>query len=73
MRPIGDRVGEAFRTIAAPRKTRAVAILVRVDVKRHDPRRVAGVPGLSDRQFFREQRLAHDAFFAAYNAPAAPG
>src|SRR5579863_2814897 len=47
---------------------RQVAILLRVDAERHDPRRVATDLGLSMRQFYRERRRAHEAFYAAYRA-----
>src|SRR5579863_9930356 len=45
---------------------RQAAILLRVDVQRHDPARVAADLSLSNRQFHRERRAAHERFFAAY-------
>jgi hypothetical protein len=60
---IAVRVDAALDAIDTARH---LAILVRVDLERHDPRRVATDLGLSTRQFYRERRLAHDAFHAAY-------
>src|SRR5579863_4258111 len=59
---IGARVDAALRT----QGPRHAAILLRVDVERHDPRRVATDLALSTRQFHRERRAAHDRFLAAY-------
>jgi hypothetical protein len=61
---IANRVDAAL----PPNNARHVAILLRVDAERHDPARVATDLGLSTRQFFRERRRAHDAFYAAYRA-----
>jgi hypothetical protein len=68
LRIIGARVATAFAAIDAWPELRArqLAILLRVDTERHDPRRVAGDLGLSTRQFHRERRGAHDAFHTAY-------
>jgi hypothetical protein len=65
LRAVAGRVDSALHAIAS---TRHIAILMRVDRQRHDPRRVATDLGLSTRQFYRERRLAHDSFFAAYRA-----
>src|SRR5579862_277225 len=46
------------------------AVVARVDAERHDPRRVATDLGLSTRQFYRERRRAHEAFYTAYRAGA---
>lgn len=64
LRAIADRVDAAV----AGRSARHVAILLRVDAERHDPARVATDLGLSTRQFYRERRRAHDAFYADYRA-----
>lgn len=63
-RAIAARVDAALRVESA----RHVAILLRVDAERHDPRRVATDLGLSTRQFYRERRRAHEAFYSAYCA-----
>lgn len=55
-----DRIGDA----------RQLAILVRIDINGHDPRGVAADLGLSTRQFYRERRLALQAFHNAYLMPA---
>lgn len=47
---------------------RLASILMRVDIRRHDPKLVASDLGLSARQFFRERRLAHERFCDAYGA-----
>ncbi|MGB6952439.1 MAG: hypothetical protein WBE15_10885, partial [Candidatus Cybelea sp.] len=60
---IAVRVDAALDAIDTARH---LAILLRVDLERHDPRGVATNLGLSTRQFYRERRLAHDAFHAAY-------
>lgn len=65
LQAIADRVDAALR---AMENARHVALLVRVDAERHDPRRVAGDSALSNRQFYRERRLAHQAFHGAYLA-----
>ncbi len=59
---IQARVHAALRGLNA----RHAAILLRVDVKRHDPRRVAADLALSTRQFHRERRAAHDRFVTTY-------
>ncbi len=59
---IQARVDAALRELNA----RHLAILVRVDVERHDARRVAADLALSTRQFHRERRAAHDRFVVAY-------
>lgn len=64
LRAIADRVDAAV----AGRSARHVAILLRVDAEHHDPARVATDLGLSTRQFYRERRRAHDAFYADYRA-----
>ncbi|HVR47297.1 MAG TPA: hypothetical protein VMT95_11780 [Candidatus Binatia bacterium] len=73
LRAIEARVNAALRELNA----RHAAILLRVDVERHDPRRVAADLALSTRQFHRERRAAHDRFVAAYRyagfAPAVVG
>lgn len=63
-RAIAARVDAALPV----QNARQVAILLRVDGERHDPRRVAADLGLSTRQFYRERRRAHEAFYAAYRA-----
>ncbi len=63
---IGARVNAALPVHNA----RHAAILLRVDAERHDPRSVATDLGLSMRQFYRERRRAHEAFYAAYRAEA---
>src|SRR5215469_8006111 len=45
---------------------RQAAILLRVDVQRHDPARVAADLNLSTRQFYRERRHAHERFLKAF-------
>ncbi len=60
---IAGRVDNALLTID---NARHVAILIRVDAERHSPRHVATDLGLSTRQFYRERRLAHRDFYAAY-------
>ncbi len=71
---ISSRVYSALRSMdAQPRSTQSLqharhaAILLRVDVQRHDPARVATDLGLSIRQFYRERRAAHERFFDAYS------
>lgn len=46
---------------------RQAALLLRVDIGRHDPRVVATDLALSTRQFHRERRAAHDRFFRVYS------
>jgi hypothetical protein len=46
---------------------RQSALLLRVDIGRHDPRVVATDLALSTRQFHRERRSAHDRFFRVYS------
>ena len=64
LRAIAERVEKAIAAMGV----RQVAILLRVDVERHDPRLVAADLGLSTRQFHRERRVAHDRFYIAYRA-----
>lgn len=61
---VAERVDAALRTIDA----KHAAILLRVDVERHDPRVVAADLGFSLRQFHRARRAAHDRFYTAYRA-----
>jgi hypothetical protein len=65
LRAIATRVDSALRAV---RSARQVAILLRVDTERHDPQSVATDLALSMRAFYRERRLAHDAFHAGYLA-----
>lgn len=68
------RVYDALRALDARPFSRAwqqahhTAILLRVDVQRHDPVQVAADLGLSTRQFHRERRVAHERFADAYRA-----
>jgi hypothetical protein len=73
LRAVTERVHRALRAMDARQHlarswqgARQAAILLRVDVERHDPRLVAAHLGLSTRQFHRERRLAHDRFLDAY-------
>ncbi|MBV9334143.1 MAG: hypothetical protein JO146_09055, partial [Candidatus Eremiobacteraeota bacterium] len=75
-----NNIDEAQRAIAARvdaalpvQNACHVAILLRVDAERHDRRSVATDLGLSTRQFYRERRRAHEAFYAAYRANARQG
>jgi hypothetical protein len=75
LRAVTERVHRALRAMDARQHlartwqgARQAAILLRVDVERHDPRLVAANLGLSTRQFHRERRLAHDRFLDAYRA-----
>lgn len=75
LRAITERVHRALRAMDARQHlarswqgARQAAILLRVDVERHDPRVVAANLGLSTRQFHRERRSAHDRFLDAYRA-----
>lgn len=52
-----------------PHGARHAAILLRVDIRRHRPSRVAADLGLSIRQFHRERRVALARFLDAYRAP----
>lgn len=76
LRAISGRVSRALAAMDAEQPERAglssrrTAILLRVDVGRHDPAVVAADLGLSVRQFHRERRLAHDRFLAAFRASA---
>lgn len=63
LRAISGRVDAALRAVDA----RELVTLLRVDVHRHDPQRVAADLGLSARQFYRMRRRAHERFFAAYS------
>ncbi len=70
---IASRVYAALRSMdarwpTARQHARYCALLMRVDVQRHDPARVASDLGLSTRQFHRERRVAHERFFEAYRA-----
>lgn len=74
-RIIRARVDAAFRTMEAQESqirrwdaARQSAILLRVDVARHDAAAVAADLGLSIRQFHRTRRTAHERFYAAYGA-----
>lgn len=75
LRAVADRVARALAAMDACESTaknwrgaRQTAILLRVDLRRHDPPLVAADLGLSIRQFHRERRLAHDRFLDAYRA-----
>lgn len=73
---IARRVDAALRTMDSPSSydarsrdgARHAAILLRVDVQRHDPRIVAADLGFSSRQFHRARRAAHDRFYIAFLA-----
>lgn len=72
---IAARVCSALRTMDGPQpsahtwqRVRHTAILLRVDVQRHDPVSVATDLGLSSRQFHRERGIAHERFLDAYRS-----
>jgi hypothetical protein len=72
-RVVAIRVDDALRAMDAQQPfdrrwqgARHAAILLRVDVRRHDPRGVAADLALSSRQFHRERRAAHDRFVRIY-------
>lgn len=62
----------ALDAIAALQNQRCVAILLRVDVENHRPAHVARDLGLSERQYHRERRRAHELFLEAFVAFARP-
>ncbi|HEX3672514.1 MAG TPA: hypothetical protein VHT92_12495 [Candidatus Cybelea sp.] len=68
---IARRVDSAFRAMDARARhrdgARHAALLLRVDVQRHDPRDVITDLGYSPRQFHRARRAAHERFFEAYS------
>jgi hypothetical protein len=67
---IALKVDEALRAMDARDShrdgPRHAALLLRIDVQRHNPRDVAGDLGYSARQFHRARRAAHERFFDAY-------
>lgn len=64
-RAIETRVRSAISAIVSPRWS---AILLRADTLGHSPAAVAGDLGISVRQYHRERRLAHAAFYNAYRS-----
>jgi hypothetical protein len=72
---VGARVARALAAMDARvpcerrwQSARQLAILMRVDVRRHAAVRVAADLGLSARQFYRERRCAHARFLQAYRS-----
>ena len=69
------RVYDALRAMdarpiqgGARQPARHTTILLRVDVQHHDPIQVAADLGLSNRQYHRERRVAHERFLDAFRA-----
>lgn len=70
LKAIARRVDAALTAMDARARhrdgSRHAALLLRVDVQRHDPRDVITDLGYSPRQFHRARRAAHERFFEAY-------